>query len=102
MACIAQTSIDESSHGEFRRDAAPFGATNTIRDGGDDPETRTTFIRNRRKVFVGHPASSLAAKAGSHNDVASSILADNLGRLGQICVPDNVDACTVRNRLPAN
>jgi hypothetical protein len=98
MICIAQASIYETPHREFRRDAATLGATNTIRDSSDDRETGTTFIRNGRKVFVGRPASSLTAKAGSHDDVACSILADGFGRLRQICVPDNGDACPVRER----
>jgi hypothetical protein len=83
MARIAQASIDECSYGEFCRNATTLGATNTIRDSGDYPEAGITLIRNRRKVFVGRAVSSLAAKAGSHDDVASSILADSLGRLGQ-------------------
>jgi hypothetical protein len=86
MTCVAQASIDETSHREFRRDPATLGAADAVRDSRDDPETGTAFICNCRKVFVSRPAALLAAKAGSHNDVASSILAGGLGRLGQnIC-----------------
>src|SRR5882757_2305142 len=102
MACVAQASIDETSDDEFRRDATTLGATNAIRDSSDDPETGTTFIRNRCKVFVGRPASTLAAKARSYDDVASSLLAGGLGRLGQICAPDSSEACTVRSRSSAH
>jgi hypothetical protein len=52
MTCVAQASIDETSHGKLRRDPATLRAADAVRDSRDDPETRTTFIRNRRKVFV--------------------------------------------------
>src|SRR5882672_12119299 len=87
IACIAQASIDESSHSEFRGDAAALGATNTIRDGSNDPEARAIFIRNRGKVFVGGATSSLAAKPGSDHQLSGFFEADGLGRLGQISVP---------------
>ena len=82
---IAKATINEASHGEFRRDAAALGAPDTIRDRRNDPKPGTSFIRNRRKVFVVRPAASLAAKAGSRDDVTSSVLVDGFG---QICDPD--------------
>jgi hypothetical protein len=85
MVRIAKATINEASHGEFRRDAAALGAANTIRNSCNDPKPGTSFIRNRRKVFVVRPAASFTAKAGSGNDVTSSILADSFG---QISDPD--------------